>query len=179
MGKKKLIYLLFLGIITFLLASSFISAELFQYKANVRISAGADQNLVVRFEDTSTKKILQSIRETTDSAGYATIEFETNSEEINVIIVFVKNLSQYLEDSNVIRTEVAGPYSTDGRIVIDVGQLIAEKNKKESENITTNETIENTSTDEITPPPETEEITTEEDNQENKEGANVGGKIAV
>ena len=167
---KKTLFLI--TAILFLIAP-FISGALFEHTIGVNVkTTEADQNLILRFMEPDTTEIFKTLSTTTDSAGNARVTLETDRDETSILILFVKNLSDFIKDENIIKEEFVGPYSTDSAITIDFNQILLEKRMAELEeqNQNTTEEKENVSSQEtvseedvLVETQETQEIPAEEE----------------
>jgi hypothetical protein len=182
MVDKKIFF--YLAAVILLVNIYFISSEtLFEHSTAVKVFTDVNQPLILRFEDTSTATVFKTVPVTTDSAGYARTQLETDRDEVNIIVLYVKNIDDFLKPENILRTEKGGPYSTSSAIDVNVATLVAERLKAEgtttpTANATneTNETAQEVVPEETTPVEETTKTETTPSQGSALTGAAISGE---
>jgi len=168
MNKKVVIGIFSL---CFILAT-FVSAVPFEYNPGIDLKATANQNIILRFKDSSTNDFFKTITFNIGSDGKEISSLQTNREEVNVLILVVKDLADFIKPENIISSKEVGPFSTSEVIRLSLRDNTF-NNLKTDEEIVEEEVIEEINeTEEVE---EEETIVEEKIEEETKESSDDGG----
>lgn len=110
-----------------------LAEGLFKYKVGATIITEPNKDIVIRFLDVTDGKAVKSFPATSDATGIAHVTLETNKEEVNVEVDFVRNLSAFLQTGNVISEVVRGPFYVSDGIEVDLTVDETETNQTTTE----------------------------------------------
>ncbi len=114
MVKKFLICLVFLFVISNVLAVEGL------YEPTVSVRGQVGDTLVVRIKNLDTEAYIVSQIVEIDSGASANFQFSTEADEVQISILYIKNVSEFLKSTNIVKTIERGVFSTHGVINLNL-----------------------------------------------------------
>lgn len=91
---------------------SIISAATFEYNTAINVRDSPNKELVIKTMNAETGTAIKSIPLTIDSSGFSSVEFQTNTQKIMLIVYEIQNKSNFLKPENIISNKEVGPFDT-------------------------------------------------------------------